>query len=447
MKGVIKLMNNYRTKLHIEPPKGWLNDPVGLCQKNGTYYVYFQYSPDDVLGGKKVWGLYKGHELLNLSFDGEHILTDSYYDKDGAYSGSAFVENDEIYIFYTGNVKEDVENADYITSGRRSNTVLTTTKDGKKYTDKVLLLTNEDYPKNYTQHIRDPKVFKENDTYFMVLGGRTRQDIGKVLLYSSEDMKNWEFVKDIAPKNHLGYMLECPDVFALEGKNILSISPQGVKREEFTFQNVYSSGYFISEKSFIQDNPELDKFIDWDYGFDFYAPQTFLDENDRRILIGWAGMPDAENEYTNKSIEHNWQHLMTIPRVLTYKENAVLSQIPQEFYDKLDEEVDDLAKVYDRFYAEVDIKNQDGVIANICEGLELSYSDNVFKMKFTNDIGAGRTVRNCKIDTLSNIKVIMDTSIIEVFLNDGEKVMTSRIYPNENTKSQIFNEDYRVFKL
>ncbi len=51
---------------------------------------------------------------------------------------------------------------------------------------------------------------------------------------------------------------ECPDYFELDGKKFLSVSPQGLKREEFRFQNIYQSGYFpvkedgsVDEKTFV----------------------------------------------------------------------------------------------------------------------------------------------------------------------------------------------------
>lgn len=65
-------------------------------------------------------------------------------------------------------------------------------------------------------------------------------------------------------------------------------------------------------------------------GFDFYAPQTFEDAKGRRLLIGWMGMPDADEEYTNPTAkEENWQHCLTVPREVTMK-NGMLYQWPVE---------------------------------------------------------------------------------------------------------------------
>ena len=78
----------------------------------------------------------------------------------------------------------------------------------------------------------------------MVLGGRLKEDKGAVLFYSSENLREWKFERTITTSEAFGYMWECPDYFELDGQKFLSISPQGLKREEFRFQNVYQSGYF-----------------------------------------------------------------------------------------------------------------------------------------------------------------------------------------------------------
>ena len=37
----------HRLKFHLMPPVGWLNDPNGLCEFKGKYYIFYQYSPFD----------------------------------------------------------------------------------------------------------------------------------------------------------------------------------------------------------------------------------------------------------------------------------------------------------------------------------------------------------------------------------------------------------------
>ncbi|MCV5990445.1 glycosyl hydrolase family 32, partial [Escherichia coli] len=57
-----------------------------------------------------------------------------------------------------------------------------------------------------------------------------------------------------------------------------------------------------------------------DYGFDFYAPQTYLDENGRRILIAWIGLPEIDTP----SVTHQWAGMLSLPRELTLKDGFLV---------------------------------------------------------------------------------------------------------------------------
>ena len=90
----------WRQQLHLEPPKGWLNDPNGLSWFKNKYHGYFQYAPDDINGGvKKCWGHYESADMLSWNFTGTVLFPDTPYDASGAYSGSAVVNGDELDIF------------------------------------------------------------------------------------------------------------------------------------------------------------------------------------------------------------------------------------------------------------------------------------------------------------------------------------------------------------
>ena len=99
----------YRLGHHLMPPVGWLNDPNGLCWFKGRYHIFFQYSPFEVQGGLKFWGHYSSENLVSWKYEGTALYPDSPYDCHGVYSGSAFVENEKMHLFYTGNVKLDGE--------------------------------------------------------------------------------------------------------------------------------------------------------------------------------------------------------------------------------------------------------------------------------------------------------------------------------------------------
>ena len=138
------MKNDLRQKLHLEPKSGWINDPNGLCYFKGEYHVYYQYSPDSPTGsGRKCWGHLKSPDLINWRSMGIVLFPDTPDDKDGVYSGCGFVKDDTLYLFYTGNVKEDGDH-DYVTSGRGANVILVTTQNGHDMSDKKVLLRNSD---------------------------------------------------------------------------------------------------------------------------------------------------------------------------------------------------------------------------------------------------------------------------------------------------------------
>ena len=218
-------------KYHLMPASGWLNDPNGLHQMNGEYRIYYQYDPFDTEGMMKLWGLYTTKDFVHYEEKTPVLFPDHELDKHGVYSGSAFVENDTIHYFYTGNVKYfDREDYDYINSGRGSNTIHVTSRDGVTMSEKQCVLSNKDYPEDMSCHVRDPKVFSLSGKYYMVLGARDQQGKGLVLLYESDDLNTWKYKNRITTEVPFGYMWECPDLFELNGEWYLTCCPQGVEQ-------------------------------------------------------------------------------------------------------------------------------------------------------------------------------------------------------------------------
>ena len=207
---------------------------------------------------------------------------------------------------YTGNVKHP-GNFDYIKEGRGHNVCLAVSKDGVTLDSKQCLLTNRDYPAGLTCHVRDPKVFAYEGRYYMVLGARTLEDKGEVLVLESTDKLRWTHINTLTTPEPFGYMWECPDLFCLDGQWYLAVSPQGID-----CQNVYGCGWFAIYGDWRGDCT-LSEFHELDAGFDYYAPQSFVDGNGRRIQISWMGMPDAD--YGNApTVAYGWQHCFTVPR-------------------------------------------------------------------------------------------------------------------------------------
>lgn len=427
----------FREHFHLMPPVGWLNDPNGLCQFESVYHAFFQYSPFDAEGGVKMWGHYISDNMLDWKYQGVALYPDQPFDCHGVYSGSALVEDGKMYLYYTGNVKLEDGEYDYIRTGREGNTVLVSSEDGIHFGHKKQLMRNTDYPDDLTCHVRDPKVWKEQDTYYMVQGARTKEDVGQILIFTSKDKVNWKFKSRIESKEPFGYMWECPDYFTIGDKKILSASVQGLEGGIWEERNVYQSGYFEVEGD-ILSSYKLGEYKLWDYGFDYYAPQSFETEDGRRIHISWMGMPDCE-AYTNLTIADGWQHCFTLPREIYVKDGKICQRPVREldYKETITKTAEnklqaDSCKAYD---LKIDkIQNNQFCIA-LAEELLLEYTDGRFRMRFTDNrktcVSAGRDCRYVETDEVTNIRVIADVSSVEVFVNDGEYVFSTRYYPDK----------------
>ncbi|MBR1598732.1 MAG: glycoside hydrolase family 32 protein [Lachnospiraceae bacterium] len=486
---------SYRNGFHIMPPTGWLNDPNGLCQLGDEYHLFFQYSPLDARGGMKAWGHYVTKDFVNLCYAGAPFVPDEGFDKNGVYSGSSYVDEQGMHIFYTGNVKLPGDH-DYVNSGRRADTVLVESKDGVNFSEKRVVIDTDEYPKGYSCHIRDPKVWRENDTYYMVLGARTKDSVGQILVYFSADMLKWSLYRVISSEKPFGYMWECPDIFNIDETYVISFSPQGLDAEEYRYQNTYQSGYVLRNVNPLTDISEAadsvadmgdmaegqtwegnddhkktgsplkeqlvidqEKFVEWDMGFDFYAPQTFQDNSGRRILVGWAGMPDPGYENGETETE-NWQHCFTVPRILSVKEDCdgvrKVFQTPIKELEALrtgevialdkymsgstdnnaesgSEDVSDnkTLRLFESDKELLDIVCEDIAGAfeiTINEGVIFKYDGSVLELNLSEGCGLGRRARKAEITRVDSLRLLVDSSILEIYVNEGGMVFTTRFY-------------------
>lgn len=179
----------YKLKYHLEPVSGWMNDPNGLVEKDGKYHIYYQYSYEPE-GGLKYWKQFTTKDFLHYQDEGIALSPDHPHDQGGAYSGCCFNDHGLLRYFYTGNVKLPGD-YDYINAGREHNVMIVDSQDGLVLDHKEVVLYNKDYPQNMSCHVRDPYVYENDGMYYMVLGARTLDSHGCVILYSSKDLKKW----------------------------------------------------------------------------------------------------------------------------------------------------------------------------------------------------------------------------------------------------------------
>ena len=329
--------DRYRLGYHIAPKTGWLNDPNGLCQFRGTYHAFFQFNPLWPKLDTKYWRHFTSTDLLHWKDNGTSLVTDIAEDRNGVFSGSACVRRgaasdggDLMCLYYTGNVvnKNDPEaGIDFVHTGREANEILVTSEDGFNFSEKKVLLRNADYPDVCTLHVRDPKVWEQNGRMWMLLGARDHSDEGMVLLYGSDDGSTWRIKSQVYSQNKFGYMWECPNIVQIDGRDFLAVCPQGLPDEVDRWQNLWQAGYFPLPGS-ILDTVLVDEttFVEWDLGYDFYAPQVFVDDAGRTILIGWMGT--FEDNRTSSPEGMPWAHCLTVPRLLTVGDDGLLRQNP-----------------------------------------------------------------------------------------------------------------------
>lgn len=420
----------YRQHFHLMPPIGWMNDPNGLCWYRGAYHVCYQCSPFNAGGGLGFWGHWSSPDLLHWTQQPVLLCPDQPWDLHGVYSGSALAGEDALYLFYTGNVRH-LGDYDYIQAGRGHNTAIGVSRDGVHLETKAVLLENRDYPPEVSNHVRDPKVWRQDGKYYMTLGARTRDGRGEVLVYESGDLFHWRYINAIAAPEPFGYMWECPDLFRVDGQTVLAVSPQGIPPRGTIGQNAYSCGYFPLYGDF-RGSCTLGEYREADCGFDYYAQQSFEAPDGRRIALGWMGMPDAD--YSNPTTETGWQHCLSIPRELRWSDGRLTAQPIREL-EQLRENSRSVPFSGELFQplaqaSEIELTNEGERLTLTLEGaVSIVWEHGRLTLSLDAACGCGRTSRTAEVQTLKTLRLLIDASSLELFLNDGEQSMTSRFYP------------------
>ncbi|WP_042464161.1 glycoside hydrolase family 32 protein [Neobacillus dielmonensis] len=438
-----KVINDpYRLKYHLMSPVGLLNDPNGLIQYKGVYHVFYQWNPFDTAHGAKFWGHYTSTDMVNWREEPIALAPSNWYERNGCYSGSAVASDEKLYLFYTGNVKQE-------DGTRETYQCLAVSSDGIHFEKHGPVLK---LPEHYTPHFRDPKVWKEGNRWYMVVGAQTLDEKGAAVLFSSQDLYHWEELGKIAGSamngiGDFGYMWECPDLIHLNGKDILLVSPQGLEPSGHLYHNLFQSGYFVGELNYHSLDFQHGAFTELDRGFDFYAPQTFTDEQGRTILYGWMGITDETESY-QPTIANHWVHALTIPRELELRDGKI--------YQKPVEELKKLRKDQQEYEGNHILLN--GVSAELL--LQLDGKAVPFQISFRNEatlffepdkkeISLQRRnvktdaieTRTCKIDSVSKLQIFIDHSSLEIFINNGEEVFTSRYFPNLTNELISFDRE------
>ncbi len=278
------------------------------------------------------WGHAVSSDLLHWRYLPAALAPDTDYDRDGCFSGSAVTLDDgRQLLMYTGVINETQPDGSHL--GVQTQCIAVGDGiDYEKYPGNPVL-DRKDLPENGSRFdFRDPRIWRTSDgTFRCVAGNCTPDKDGQILLFSSPDGLKWKFEKILLQNNgRFGKMWECPDFFELDGKQVLLISPQDMLPQGFEYHNGNGTVCIIGSYDEATDtfHEELDQAID--YGIDFYAPQTVVAPDGRRIMIGWMQNWDTCNLH---SPEKPWFGQMSIPRELSVRDGRLIQRPVRELED------------------------------------------------------------------------------------------------------------------
>lgn len=462
-----------RPEFHLSPKVGWMNDPNGFSYYKDKFHLFYQYYPYDSQWGPMHWGHAVSDDLLHWEYLPAAIAPDMPYDYVGCFSGSAITLPDGKQLFMYTSVRKEAQPDGGV---RDIQTQSLAVGDGMDYEKDVRnpILTAEDMPENSSPFdFRDPKMWKcEDGTYrCVIVNDRADGTGGRILLYRSEDGFNWEFESVMLSNDgRFGKMWECPDFFTLDGKDVVLVSPQDMLPKGFEYHNGDGTlcliGKFDEEtKTFI---PEKDQAVD--YGIDYYAMQTVEAPDGRRIMIGW--MQNWDTCANNRIPKGKWFGQMSLPRELSIKDGRLI-QKPVREIEKLRTNKTEYKNV-----AFEDVIRLDGIEGR-CVDMEITLrpadAQNIYKkfaVRFAqNDTyhtavsfrpyesvlkidrkfsGSRRAIIHQRRSLVNSengeikLRLILDRFSAEIFVNDGEHVMTATIYTDLEADGISFFADGKV---
>lgn len=415
--------NQYRPQYHFRPPANWMNDPNGTIFHNGQYHLFYQHNPYQPRWGHIHWGHARSQDLVHWEHLPIALAPDPGWKEMHCFSGCCVIAPDGTpTIFYTSisgrSLATAVQRHAQHWAARGDPELLTWEKsEGNPILDSNVL-----HPGGELRNWRDPYIWRENNTWYMVIAGQFKGErFGSVLLYQSTDLQDWSYTGRLYQgKESQGKTWECPNYFPLGERHVLVISPFN--------QVIYSIGKFNGREHLAES------WWVFDHGKSFYATNTFTDESGRTILVGWIKV-DGKG---------GWAGCMSLPRELKLDEKYQLHITPvaelqslrhkhRHLERSLDGEgelagaapyfgecVEILAK-YDLATAEsvgftLSDDQHDKVIAYNFADHTLTALDENARMQFPDAEGQ------------LEIHIFIDNSVVEIFIN-GREVFTTTFYP------------------
>ena len=420
----------YRPVYHHTPAYGWMNDPNGMFYKDGVWNLYFQHNPYGSQWENMTWGHSTSTDLVHWKYEGDAVESDAL---GTVFSGSAVVDKDNTAGFGKGAVI-----ALYTSAGEnQTQSMAYSTDNGKtftKYEGNPIITSN-------VPDFRDPHMFWNEDIkkWNMILAAGQHMEI-----YTSDNLKDWKLESSFGAEygNH-GGVWECPDLMKLKVRGtdkekwmlICNINPGGPFGGSAT---QYFVGDFDGHKFTCDSKPEVTKWMD--YGKDHYATVSFDNApNGRRVAIAWM----SNWQYANQVPTQQYRSGNSIPRDLglfEYKGETYCSVVPspemtaarsKKAGKKLTESCEMVVNL--KGNATITLSNDKGekVVMNYDAKAETFSMDRTKsgKMDFSSDFAA--TTKAPTYGKISQLRIFIDKSSIEVLDAEGKMAMTNLVFPTK----------------
>ena len=429
---------------HAMPPVGWMNDPNGFNEAFGKFHLFYQFYPFGAAWDSMHWGHFTTQDFVKWKLEPTALAPDGKEDSGGCFSGCSVIKDGKMYLMYTSVMPD------------RQTQSLAVSEDGIHFEKLGVVISGNDLPKGCLKsEFRDPKIFRRGGYYYLLAGAMSEESEGMLLLYRSSDLMKWKFVNVIRRDNLTTRgIYECPDFFELGGTDVILASPQGYQTDDWRYENVQSSIYMLGKLDAERGVFEKQYEDEIDGGLDFYAPQTLKTSDGRIVMIAWMQMWQR----TFPTAKHGWTGAMILPRELTLK-NGRLYQSPVREIERYRWNAVRFANI--KLSGENDLTKVNGTKIELLFTLELGDAQRVgIKVYKTGEHDAriyydrardrvifdrsrmgieiahdakekDASVRSVKVDTskgLLEMRIFLDVSSCEVFLNGGERTMTGNVY-------------------
>ena len=443
----MKNREQYRPVYHHTPAYGWMNDPNGMFYKDGVWNLYFQHNPYGSQWENMTWGHSTSTDLVHWKYEGDAVEPDAL---GTVFSGSAVVDMENTSGFGKGAVI-----ALYTSAGEsQTQSLVYSTDNGKtfhKFEGNPVITSN-------VPDFRDPHMFWNEDIkkWNMILAAGQHMEI-----YTSDNLKDWKLESSFGEMygNH-GGVWECPDLMKMKVRGtdkekwmlICNINPGGPFGGSAT---QYFIGDFDGHKFTCESKPEVTKWMD--YGKDHYATVTFDNAPEgRRVAIAWM----SNWQYANQVPTLQYRSGNSIPRDLglfEYKGETYCSVVPspemtaarsKKATKSLSESCEMVVNL--KGNATITLSNDKGekVVMLYDAKAETFSMDRTKsgKMDFSNDFAA--TTKAPTYGKISQLRIFIDKSSIEVFDAEGKMAMTNLVFPTKPyNKVTVKGGKYQVYNI